>query len=162
GQLVGSSFFQRASNSAKSFLCLSMLARDQSRVPPGCSSRLTSSPVNGAHFARHAQKSFANLSKESVAAEASPNNTAPRNNTAQLFFMDELIRASTQRDEPRIFVGPIHRRAVTKRSGFFARITNLVQFFVPMFHVGAVRSFFAGRDGHITILGKCEKSCFAR
>src|SRR4030095_10708886 len=97
GQLVGSSFFQRASNSARSFLCLSMLARDQSRVPPGCSSRWTSSPLTGAHFARHAQKSFANLSRESVAAEASPNNTAPRNNTAQLFFMSELILTSIER-----------------------------------------------------------------
>ena len=45
-----------------------MLARDQSRIPPGRSIRLTSSAVNGACFARHAQKSFANCSRESGCA----------------------------------------------------------------------------------------------
>ena len=45
-----------------------MLARDQSRIPPGRSIRLTSSAVNGAYFARHAQKSSANCSSESGCA----------------------------------------------------------------------------------------------
>jgi hypothetical protein len=43
-----------------------MLAFDQSRTPPGRSIRFTSSPVNGAYFARQAQKSSASLSRESA------------------------------------------------------------------------------------------------
>src|SRR5262245_39388472 len=47
-----------------------MLARDQSRIPPGRSIRLTSSGENGACFARHAQKSRASLSNASICADA--------------------------------------------------------------------------------------------
>jgi hypothetical protein len=45
-----------------------MLARDQSHIPPCRSIRLTSSPVNGAYFARQAQKSSASLGNASVCA----------------------------------------------------------------------------------------------
>jgi hypothetical protein len=49
-----------------------MLARDQSRTPPGRSNRLTSSPVNGAYFARHVQKSLASCSSDSAPATFAP------------------------------------------------------------------------------------------
>src|SRR5438094_5134262 len=47
-----------------------MLARDQLRLPPGRSMRLTSSPVIGAYCARHTQESSANFSSESACARA--------------------------------------------------------------------------------------------
>src|SRR4029453_3479685 len=47
-----------------------MLVPDQSRLPPGRSIRLTSSAVNGAYRARHAQKSSASLPNASVSAGA--------------------------------------------------------------------------------------------
>ena len=47
-----------------------MLARDQSRIPPRRSIRFTSSPVNGAYFARHVQKSSASLSSAPAFADA--------------------------------------------------------------------------------------------
>jgi hypothetical protein len=47
-----------------------MLALDQSRIPPGRSMRFTSSAVNGAHFARQAQKSSASLPNASACTGA--------------------------------------------------------------------------------------------
>ena len=47
-----------------------MLARDQSRVPPGRSMRFTSSPVNGAYFARHPEVQPATLTVADAAHPA--------------------------------------------------------------------------------------------
>src|SRR5204863_5047666 len=47
-----------------------MPARDQSRIPPGRSIRLTSSAVNGAYFARQAQKSLPSVSSEPACGRA--------------------------------------------------------------------------------------------
>ena len=72
------------------------------------------------------------------------------------------LRASAKRNYRRRKAGPIHRHSVTERSGVFARITNVIQFLIPTLDVGAVRCFFAARDGNVTILGECEKGRFAR
>jgi len=57
---------------------------------------------------------------------------------------------------------PIHRRAVTERGGFLARVTNVIQLFVPALDVRAVRRLFAPGDGNVTVLRECEKGGFAR
>src|SRR6266550_1578052 len=72
------------------------------------------------------------------------------------------LRASAQRDHRRCKPRSIHRRAVTERGGFFVSITNLIQFFVPVFHVRAVSRFLITGDWHITVLRKREKSCLSR
>src|SRR5215472_6299785 len=85
-------FFQRCSNSAKSFPRCSMLARDQSRIPPGRSIRFTSSPVKGAYFARQVQKSPAILSRESVWAHELANQAGKKiiNATYALFILQSF------------------------------------------------------------------------
>src|SRR5213595_377556 len=72
------------------------------------------------------------------------------------------LRASTQCDHRWRKPRPIHRRAVTERGGFFVSITNLIQFFVPVFHVRAVSRFLVAGDWHITVFRKREKSCPSR
>src|SRR6058998_2021042 len=42
-----------------------------------------------------------------------------------LIWIPLSFGASAQRNHARIFSRPIHRHAVTKRGGFFARITNV-------------------------------------
>src|SRR5213595_2070571 len=72
------------------------------------------------------------------------------------------LRASAQRDHRWRKPRPIHRRAVTERGGFFVSITNLIQFFVPEFHVRAVSRFLITGDWHITVLRKPGTSCLSR
>src|SRR5215469_14421326 len=103
-------FFQRASKSARSLRRWSTLARDQSRIPPGRSIRGTSSPLNGAYFARHFQKSSASLSSESVCCARTSEVVPSRRSTIQKSFTPMfLICILPNDDHGRRFVGPIHR-----------------------------------------------------
>src|SRR5437016_10008479 len=155
-------FFQCAANSARSLRCLSMAAADQSRVPPGRSIRFTSSPVNGAYLARHVQKSPASLSRASVSGfcaglceHAQLNTSTTEISAAQEFFMvQSLIRGFADCDYRRSATRPIHRRAVAKRSGFFARVTNFIQLFVPPFHVGTVYCLRASGNRDVAIFSE--------
>src|SRR5450631_3609875 len=52
--------FHRRSNSARSVRCFATVTADQSRTPPACSIRVTSSNVKGRYVARQVQKSEAN------------------------------------------------------------------------------------------------------
>jgi hypothetical protein len=64
-----------------------MLARDQSRIPPGRSIRFTSSPVNGAYFARQVQKSSASLFSDSLSGCAWPTQQTIMQTATNIFFM---------------------------------------------------------------------------
>src|SRR5438874_6584667 len=126
-----------------------MLACDQSRIPPGRSIRFTSSSVNGAYFARHDQKSFANFCNESACVWLLANRaSALRKTAAQKRVTAALsIGASVQRDDRRRQTRPIHRHAGTERGGFVARVTNTVQFIIPALNIRAVRCFVAAGNG---------------
>src|SRR6266404_6662193 len=58
GHPVASSRFHLDSKLASAARCFSIVACDQSRMPPGRSIRGTSSPVNGRYWARQLQNSF--------------------------------------------------------------------------------------------------------
>ena len=113
-----------------------MLARDQSRLPSGRSMRFTSSPVNGAYsratprnrspiylVIRLQPKALTNEHRERRKALAQRffmrNYSAPRRSVITLGFLPGRYIDAPQHGE---------------RGGFLARVANLVQFFVPVFH----------------------------
>src|SRR5436853_5453628 len=72
-----------------------MLVRDQSRTPPGRSSRFTSSPVNGAYLERHAQKSSAILTSESACTPSAANGISQRRTkVAEFCFLTRLTTST--------------------------------------------------------------------
>src|SRR5213592_207595 len=140
-----------------------MLASDQSRIPPGRSIRLTSSPVNGAYFARQAQKSSANLIKESGCVWLLANRASELKKTLRRnFSRTDSIRGSAHGNDRWRKTRAIHRHAVAERGGFIARVANMIQLVIPAFHVRAIRRFLAAGNRNVTILSECEKRRFAR
>src|SRR5262249_33076514 len=97
-----------------------MLARDQSRIPPGRSIRLTSSAVKGPYFARQTQKSSANLSSVSVSDCTRTIVITIRQSATQVLFMETLVCSLAQNNHSWILTWPIHRHPVRERGGFFA------------------------------------------
>ena len=72
------------------------------------------------------------------------------------------LRAPAQRDNRWRQPPPVHRHAVADCSAFFMRVTNVVQLFIPVLDVRAIRRFPAIGNGNVTILRKSDKGSFAR
>jgi hypothetical protein len=71
-----------------------MPACDQSRNPLGRSIRFTSSPVNGAYFARQVQKSSANFSRGSMADAEHPTEAMKKSKPGKALFTTEVSSGS--------------------------------------------------------------------
>ena len=125
----GLNFFQRASNSAISCCRFSMPRFDQSRIPPGRSIRLTSSPVNGAYpraTSRNRPPIF-QASRRQQCSRYKPQPTQAGRRAVSFF----ALRCAPERDYGRIFAGTVHRESVTDCGCVFTSVTNAPEVFVP-------------------------------
>src|SRR6266403_1015389 len=71
------------------------------------------------------------------------------------------VRCAPKRNHRGIFTPTGHRESVANRGCIFASVPNVIQHFVPMLNVPAVRRLLAPGDRDVTIFGEREKRALA-